>query len=190
MENWHYVGIAIVVVLLLWFLSKREHAQDCGYKPNENASMWEKAKYQMCMNKIFAYSEHTCNKLPYRIAHPGECAECMKDKEKALCVEPGIWGSVCDHMEYLRCKSGMSGDKHICSALIPEKPKNEFMGNFNCKLSHCGCRPRDDAPKFQRDAFRRCVETQCGGKPEPGSSVKVWSKFNNCVNNDGRRDMF
>jgi len=184
METWHYVAIAVVVILLLGSISISEHVQDCGYKPNENASFWEKAKHSLCMNKIYSYSEHNCNVLPYRIAHPDKCAEYLDNPSKpTLCVEPGVWGSVCDHMEYLRCISGASGEKHICSGLVPS---NE---HFKCNTSWCGCRPSDDSPKIQRDAFRVCIEKQCGGKPEFGASVQEWSKFNNCVNNDGRRDM-
>jgi hypothetical protein len=191
MENWHYVAIAVVVILLLVFLTRSEHAQDCGYKPREDASLWEKTKHWSCMNQILSYTECNCNRMPYRIAHAKECAENLKaaplKTAPELCVSPGIWGSVCDHLEFVRCQSGLGGEKHICSALIPEE--YEYMGNFNCKTSWCGCKPMDDAPKFQKDAFRTCVEKQCGGKPAPGSSVKEWSKFNNCVNNGGRRDM-
>jgi len=192
METWHYVAIAIVIILILSSKtsgSKAEYAQDCGMEPGPNASFMDKAKHKLCMNKIFAYSEHNCNSLPYRIAHPEKCSEHLKESQE-LCVNPGVWGSVCDHMEYLRCKSGAGGEKHICSAIIPESSKREYMGNFNCATSWCGCKPMDSAPKIQRDAYRRCIEKQCGGKPEPGSGVHIWSKFNACVNNGGRKDIF
>jgi len=192
METWHYVAIAIVIILVLFSKtdgSKAEYAQDCGMEPSPSASFMEKTKHKLCMNKIFSYSEHNCSSIPYRIAHPDKCSEHLNSTQE-LCINPGIWGSMCDHMEYLRCQSGAGGAKHICSAIIPDTSKSENMSNLDCRKSWCGCKPMDGSPKIQRDAYQRCVEKQCGGKPEPGSGVKVWSKFNACVNNGGRKDIF